>query len=102
MTSRPVPVWYSADFQRHTNPVAGVEPGAADLRQIPAGAQVPRAPFGIRLETAARYYHGFGRNEHRASVLADCYALDAVIVINQSQGAAFVPNFDSIAFTRSV
>src|SRR5207247_9034052 len=57
MAARPVADRLCADVERHADRVAGVEPRAAHLGELPAGAQVARAPFGIRLESSRREDH---------------------------------------------
>ncbi len=59
VASRPVAVGHRADFQRHPDPVAGVEPRAAHFGQVPSGTEVARAPFGVGLEAARGEHHRF-------------------------------------------
>ena len=49
-------------LEGHAVPVAGVEPGAPHLGQVPVGPEVPRAPLGVGLEASAGQHHGGGRH----------------------------------------
>ena len=53
MTAGPLAVRLRADVERHADAVAGVVARAAHFRHVPAGAEIARAPFAIRFETAA-------------------------------------------------
>ena len=55
-----------ADLQRHADAVAGVEARAAHLGQIPARAEIARAPFGVGLEAAGGEHHGLGADLARS------------------------------------
>src|SRR3984893_8910623 len=53
VTARPVAARSCANVDRHADAVAGVVARAAHLGQIPAGAEIARAPFRIGLKTPA-------------------------------------------------
>ena len=69
VAARPVAARSSPDVHCHAYAVAGVEPRAAYLRQIPSRAEITRPPCGVRLEAAAGNHdrvsaHRFSVNEH--------------------------------------
>src|SRR5690606_39437454 len=68
VTARPVAVGHGADVERHADAVAGVEARAAHLGDVPAGAEIARAPLGVGLEAAAGEHHG--RSEEHTSELS--------------------------------
>jgi hypothetical protein len=64
VTAGPVASRRGSDVEGHAQAVAGVEAGAAHLREIPAGAEIARAPFGVGLEAAAGQHHGASPHGH--------------------------------------
>ena len=80
VAARPVAGRHGVGIERHLDAVARVEARAAHLGQLPAGAHVARAPFGIGLE-AARRQHDVARPD-RAGLTAvlHAHALHAVVV----------------------
>lgn len=63
MAAGPVAGRPRADVQGHPDAVAGVEPGAAHLGQVPARTEVAGPPRGVGLEAAAGQDHGV-RGDH--------------------------------------
>ena len=59
VAARPVAIGHRADIERHADPVAGIEPCPAHLGELPAGAEIARAPFVITLESAGGEHHRF-------------------------------------------
>ena len=57
VAAAPVSKGLGADLQRHPYAVAGIEPGATHLGQLPARAQVAGAHLGVSLESAAGQHH---------------------------------------------
>src|SRR6185369_1302520 len=53
----PVAVRTRADLQCHPEPLAEVVARAAHLSELPAGAEIARAPFRVSLEAAAGEHH---------------------------------------------
>ena len=91
----PVAAWAGADIQRHADAVAGVEAGAAHLGEVPAGAEIARAPFGIGLETAASQHDRFAAQLAFDALVPDADALDANAVIDKAQRARLVADLDA-------
>src|SRR6185312_6132580 len=77
VAARPVAVGHGADIERHADAVAGVEAGAAHLGEVPARAEIARAPFGIGLEAAGSEHRRFGMDIDVPAVLAHARAADA-------------------------
>ena len=90
-----------ADIERHLQAIARIEPRAAHLRQIPAGAEIARAPFRVRFKSAAGEHHGPGRDLLRAPALAHAHALHATVVRDQGERARFKRDLDSILCASS-
>ena len=83
VAARPVAARARADVQRHADAVAGVEAGAAHLGEVPAGAEIARAPFGIGLEAAAGEHDRLAAQLAFDAVVPDAHAFDADAVDRQ-------------------
>src|SRR5215208_1510077 len=101
VTARPVAARTCANLERHADAVAGVEARAAHLGEIPAGAEIARAPFRISLEAAAGEHHGFSAHLADLAIVAHAHAFDAVTVADQFDRPRLVADFDA-AFLRGV
>src|SRR3981081_4175392 len=77
MAARPVAARAGADRERHADAVAAVEAAAAHLGEVPAGAQIARAPFRIGLEAAAGEHHRLAAQLAHLLVAAHPYATAA-------------------------
>src|SRR5206468_4240537 len=67
----------------------------AHLGELPAGAHVARAPFGIRLEAAGREHHGLAGHALCASLVLHHDAVDAVVIGDELSCARTVPDLDA-------
>src|SRR3546814_4910909 len=76
MASRPITPGHGADVERHLYAFAHVVAGAADLYEIPAGAEIAGAPVGVRLETARGQDDGLGVGLANLSLVLDLHAVD--------------------------
>ena len=97
MAARPIAARHGADLERHADAVAGVEARAAHLGEVPAGAEIARAPFGIGLEAARGQHHRLGGDVEAALAVADMDADDAALVEQQVQHAGAVMDGDAVA-----
>ena len=70
-----------ADVERHADAVAGVEAGAAHLRELPARAEVAGAPLGVRFEAAAGEDHGPGLDVVKLALLLHAHPGDRMPVV---------------------
>ena len=86
----------SADVERHADRVAGVEARAANLGELPARAQVTRAPLGVRLESPRCKHHGLAFDFESFTVLPHHHPADAVVVRHQRNRARVVPDLDAL------
>src|SRR5207302_5094208 len=100
VAARPVADRLRADVERHADRVAGVEARAAHLGELPAGPQVARAPFGVRLEASRREGHRPALNFDGLPRLFHDHAVDAVIVRDQRNRARLVPDVDAVLSRR--
>src|SRR5262245_35422238 len=100
MAARPVAARARADLQRHADAVAGVETGAAHLREVPAGAKIARAPFRIGLEAASREHHRAPVDFAHLAVVAHAHALDAIAAAEKVECARLVADFDAALLRR--
>src|SRR5262245_40037248 len=82
VTAGPVACRHGADIKGHTNPVAGVEAGAAYLRKFPPWTKVSRAHLGVGLKTSCRQHDAPGLDLDRAPIVFHAHALDAIVVGN--------------------
>src|SRR6185295_3963638 len=96
MTARPVSARRRAGLESHTDAVAGVEARAAHFREVPARAQIARAPFGISLEAARREDHCPAADRARLSSIAHRDAMHAVVVVQQGHRSCFVGDPDAV------
>jgi len=96
MAARPVADRLSADRERHLDAVAGVETGAADLGEFPAGPEIARAHFGIGLEAAGGEHHALGLHFDGVPVVLDAHALDAVVIGEQGKRAGAIGDDDIV------
>src|SRR5580704_15319041 len=101
MTARPVAARCGADVDRHADALAGVEARATHLGEIPARAEIARAPFRIGLKTAAGEHHRFRPQLAHLAVLAHANALDPVAVEQQIEAARGIVDVDAALFCRS-
>ena len=60
VAAAPVAEWLRADVERHLDALAGVEPHAADLGELPPRAEVARAHLRVGLEAAAGEHDRLG------------------------------------------
>ncbi len=95
VAARPVAARARADLQRHADAVAGVEAGAAHLGEVPAGAEIARAPFRIGLEAAGGEDHRLAADLAVAAVVTDAHALDAVAGVDERERAGLVADLDA-------
>ena len=98
MAARPIAARRGADLERHADAVAGVEARAAHLGEVPAGAEIARAPFRIGFEAAAGEHHGFRAQLAQLAVVAHPHTLDAVAVEQQIERAGPVAQPDAALF----
>ena len=98
VASRPVPVGHRTGFERHADPVAGVEPRPPHPREIPARAEVAGAPLGVRLEAAAGEHHGLPAHRERALLPARHDAPHRPALLDERHRARFVEDLDAFAF----
>src|SRR5262249_14736428 len=90
----PVAIGHGADVERHLDTVAGIETRAAHLRELPAGAEVARAPLAVRLETAGGEHYRLRAHIACPSALAHPHAANPVVVDGQRKGARLKGNGD--------
>ena len=100
VTARPVADRGGADVERHADHVAGVEARAAHLGQLPARAEVARAPLGVGLEAAAGEHHGFRLHLDRLAFLSHAHAVHAAVVGDQRGRARAVPDLHAVLLRR--
>ena len=89
----PVAGRHGADVKRHADAVAGVEARTADRRQVPAGAEIPRPPFGVGLEAARRQHHGARPDIEGVVAFAGDDATDRALLDDQLHGPGSVKDF---------
>src|SRR5690606_10806001 len=93
----PVAVRLRPDVERHLDAVARVVACAAYLRELPAGAQVPRAHLGGRLEAAGGEYDGAALELVEALGIADAQAVHAAAVVDEQRaGLRAVAHLDAV------
>src|SRR6185437_16277424 len=90
VSAGPVPVRHGADRQRHVDTGTRVEARAANLGEIPGGAEVTGAHLGIALEAAARQHHRLGTDLDLAALVASDYAPHHTILFDQRYGRRLV------------
>src|SRR5207247_1934201 len=100
VAARPVAGRLRADVERHADRVAGVEARAAHFGELPAGAQVARAPLGIRLKAACGEHYRPAFNFYGLPCFFQDHTVDSVIIRNQRNGASFVPDVDAVLSRR--
>ena len=86
----PVAPGHGADLQGHADALSGVEAAAADLGQVPAGAEIAGSPFTIGLKAAAGEHHCGGADLDPAPGDASAHPLDAALVGQQPLGPGLV------------
>src|SRR6185295_9146147 len=94
VAARPVAARARTDVKRHADAVAGVEAGAAHLGEIPAGAEIARAPFRIGLEAAGGEHDRLAVNFVYLTVVADAHAVDAIAVGQEIECAGAIADLD--------
>jgi hypothetical protein len=77
--------------------VAGVEPGAAHLGQVPAGPEIARAPLGVGFKAAAGQHHRLGGDFVGDAADAGAHPLDPVVVGDQVQRPGLEGEGDALA-----
>ena len=95
MAARPVAAGARADLQRHADAVAGVEAGAAHLGEIPARAEIARAPFRIGFEAAAGKHHRLAAQIAFHAVVTDAHAFYAHAVGQELERARLIADLDA-------
>jgi len=96
VAARPVAGRHGADLERHADAVAGVEAGAADLGEFPAGTEIAGAHFGVGLKAAGGEHDAACAHLGGAAVVLDSHAPDAVVIGDQRQRARIVGNRDAL------
>ena len=102
MRARPVPGRRRADVERHLVALPGVVARAADLREVPAGAEIARPHLGIGLEPAAGEHDRFRAQIDKPPVAAHPHAGDAVIALQQRHRRRVVQDRDPLALGAAV
>ena len=94
MAAGPVAVGGGADRERHLDAVAGIEAAAADLGELPAGAEIAGPHLGVGFEAARREDHAAPVDLGAPAVLPDLDAPNPLAVIEQLGRAAIVADLD--------
>ena len=100
VAARPVAVRHRADIERHLDAAAGVEAGAAHLREVPARPEIARAHLGIGLEPAGRQHDRLARDRRRLALDIGDDAVHAVIIGHQPLAARLVGDVDAVLLQR--
>src|SRR6202034_164879 len=87
VTPRPVAARGGADRERHADAVAGIETRTAHLGEVPAGAQITRAPLRIGFESAAGEHDRFRAQFKYLAVLPHEHALDTSAIVHNGTEA---------------
>src|SRR5207237_3190234 len=95
MTARPVAARACTDVERHADAVAGVEARAAHLGEIPARAEITRAPFRIGLEAAGGENNGLAANLAFLAIVANAHAVDAAARVDERERTGLITNLDA-------
>ena len=90
MAARPVSKRQRARLKCCAYARAGVVTGPAYFGQIPVGAKIACAHFGVRLETAAGKHHSPGPDLDRAALTACPHAFDAAVVGDKPDRRGFI------------
>src|SRR5262249_12435555 len=96
VTTCPLPMREPADGERHSQAIAGVVPGAADLGVVPRTPEMARAPLGVRLEAATAEHHGAsGDLPEGLGVLHADPGDTPALVLNEADCARAVADLDA-------
>ena len=91
MAAGPVAAAGGPGVERHADAVAGVETGAADLRDLPAGPEILGAPGGVGLEAAAGEHHRVGGQDR----VRDMHTAHPIGLHVEGHGAHAVTDVDA-------
>src|SRR5262249_10908623 len=100
MASGPIAVRAGADIERHANALPRVVPRATHLGQVPARAQIPRAPFGIGLDPAGRDHDRTAMQFADIVAVFDAYARNFGAVIDEIGRPCIVADLDTVFLAR--
>src|SRR5688572_29719809 len=92
----------SAGIERHSNSGALVVAAAPYLREVPAGPEITRAPFGVRFEATAREHDRTGAKARSHRVPLDDNAGDRAVASHKVARKGLVKNVDAGLFRRLV
>jgi hypothetical protein len=81
MGARPVPGDGGTQIERHLQPLAGVEPRATHLGEVPVRPEIACPHLGIGLETAASQHHRLGPQVMNAPLVARPHPLNAAVAL---------------------
>ena len=95
MRALPMARGFGAQVDRHHQHFAGVMLAAAHLHQIGVGAEIARALFGARLESAGAQDHRVGANFILFVGIGDAHALDSPVVAEQRRDPRLVAQLDA-------
>ena len=102
MAARPIAARLRADLERHAQAVAGIEPRAAHLGEIPVRPEIAGAPLGVGLEPAAGEDHRLAAQLPGLALLAHAHTAHAAIVRQQADRARLVAHLDRFPRRRLV
>ena len=97
MASRPVPIRHRPGFERHADPVPGVEARPPHPCEVPAGAEVAGAPLGVRFEPSAGEHHRPPPHRERALPPAHHDAAHRPAFLDERHRARFMEDPDALA-----
>src|SRR5690606_25298537 len=103
VTARPMAIGLCSCLQGHRQPIAGVVPTAAHLREIPAWPEIAGAPLRIALETAAGKDDGSRVDPaHLVVDLDDDAGGAADVVMDQLPHPGLIEDMNTLGLSRSV